>query len=85
METPMPDCPHVTIRVEEDHIECTECHTQEIPLAIDGTALHKFLNVLEGIFQGLDQAGMTDVAKMLRERACQLTLNHQLVWRPHGD
>lgn len=81
----MPECPHVNLMVQADHLECLECHEREVPLTISGSDLLKFLTVVEGIVEGLDMAGMTDTAKMLQERAGQLVLNHQLVWRTHGD
>ena len=81
----MPECSHMTLMVKTDGVECMECHTEEIPLTINGGDLMKFLTTVEGIIEALTLAGMTDTATMLQERAGQLVVNHQLVWRPHGD
>ena len=79
---PPPECPHVTITLAGEQLECAECHDHAMPLTISNEDMVKFLRVVQDIASGLELAGMTDTAQVLRGQAARLIINRRIEWRP---
>ena len=77
-----PECPHVSITLLDDHLECSECHTHEVPLAISREDFTKLLRLISTIIETLERSDMTDTAALVREHAQRLIVNRELLWRP---
>ena len=77
----MSPCPHVTVTLVEDQVECVSCHTHEIPLTGSSQEFGKLLSLIGTIAATLEQAGMTDTAQVVKEQAERLIVNRQMVWR----
>ena len=77
-----PECPHVTITLVGEQLECAECHDHDMVLKISNQQLAQLLHLVDGIIDSLELAGMNDTAMSVRQQASRLVVNRQLTWRP---
>ena len=79
----MPICAHVTVHLVGDVVECIDCQSQEMGSAatVDVAELARLLRLIQGIADGLELAGMTDTAQMVKEHAGKIFVAPQVVWR----
>ena len=75
-------CLHVTVTLAGEQLECADCHDHEMPLTISNEDMVKFLRVVQDIASGLELAGMTDTAQVVRDQAARLIINRRIEWRP---
>ena len=73
-------CPHVSITLVGESLECAECHDHEMPLTISNKEMVSLLKLLGGITSSLELAGMTDTAQVVRDQVNRLVVNRQLTW-----
>lgn len=77
-------CGHTEIELHGEHVACTSCGQHEMLMEIHSEDLARLLQFISEIHETLSQAGMTDTAERLKQRAGQLVVNKRMTWSVGG-